>query len=291
MQIALSVIVTCAASETTVTYRQVEDGGDQRHAYANQLLSAALDRTAASHGPYRLLPSPPVSYARARDPSFAAGLDNFVFEMSAHREWEKRLLPIRIPLRKGVIGYRLLLIRAQDQEHYQAITDLGQLRRLRAGQGHAWSDVEVLTGQGFRVVTGTSYEGLFAMLRAGRFDYFPRGLTEVFTEHQRYGAGQMPLAIESDLCLYYPLPRYFYTARGNEAIAARIEQGLELMIADGSFERLWWRQHGEQIAAADLSRRRILRIENPLLADDVPFARPELWYQPGGTVAVSAPGQ
>ena len=91
-----------------------------------------------------------------------------------------RWLPVRVPTRRGLLGFRLLLIRRQRQSEFRNIRSLDELRRFSIGQGFAWSDAEILRSQGLRVETG-SYEGLFRMLAAGRFDCYPRGINEVFT--------------------------------------------------------------------------------------------------------------
>lgn len=47
--------------------------------------------------------------------------------------WEKHALPIYIPIQKGILGYRLLLINQEDLGKFKAIRDVGDLKKLRAG--------------------------------------------------------------------------------------------------------------------------------------------------------------
>ena len=66
-------------------------------------------------------------------------------------EREQALLAIRIPLFKGLIGTRLLLINATDQPRFDQITGGAQLRVLHAGQGHDWPDTDILLHNGYAV--------------------------------------------------------------------------------------------------------------------------------------------
>ena len=89
-------------------------------------------------------------------------------------DYEKQLLPVYFPLDKGLLGYRVFLIRSETQARLelqvkglQEIYDSTVLVR-----GLNWGDVTILRNAGLTVVEGTSYEGLFAMLAAGRFELF-----------------------------------------------------------------------------------------------------------------------
>ena len=94
----------------------------------------------------------------------------------------------------------------------------------------------IMRGNGFAVTTSLHYNALFQMLAMDRFDYFPRGLHEVWNEAQVHrDAG---LRIEKKLMLYYPAPFYFFVNKNDTALAARIARGLTIAQEDGSFDRL-----------------------------------------------------
>src|SRR5690625_967009 len=154
--------------------------------------------------------------------------------LHTNRQRETRLRPIRIPLLKGMIGWRLLLIPEQAQERFSAITHVDQLRKLRTVQGHDWPDALILQHNGFSVIRSANWEGMFRMLALGRVDYFPRGATEVHSE-----IAQFPdhgLAVEQSLVLHYPSAYYFFVARDNDELAEVIEKGLNVDIVNGSFD-------------------------------------------------------
>ncbi|PWF48254.1 hypothetical protein C7C56_012785 [Massilia glaciei] len=102
--------------------------------------------------------------------------------------------------------------------------------------GTQWSDAAIMRSNGYTVTTSLHYDALFPMLALNRFDYFPRGLYEVWNEaevHRDEG-----LRIEKNIMLYYPAPFYFFVNKKDVALAERIERGLKMAQEDGSFDRL-----------------------------------------------------
>src|SRR5690606_14234425 len=102
------------------------------------------------------------------------------------------------------------------------------------GTGSRWVDAEIMRANGLPIISAVDYRSLFKMLRAGRFDYFSRGIYQVQLE-----LGWIPtqgLVMEQRLMLQYPAENYFFVNRSNPALADRIRRGLELALADGSFD-------------------------------------------------------
>ncbi len=159
---------------------------------------------------------------------------------------------------------------------------LADLRQLRAGQGRDWADIPILNAAGIQTVEGSTYDGLFAMLDAGRFDFFSRAADEATREYGERHARHPQLAIEPTLLLHYPLPRYFFLRHDDEGrhLAARIEAGMEIMIKDGTLAALFQRYKHQIIEQSGLRHRRVLNIPNPGLSPETPLSRSELWYDP-----------
>ncbi|MBQ1783557.1 MAG: diguanylate cyclase [Gammaproteobacteria bacterium] len=195
-------------------------------------------------------------------------------------QYEEELRPIHFPVLKGLLGYRIFIIRAGDQHRFSQVNTFDQLKRLTAGQGAFWADTEILRSAGIPVITSVKYPGLFHMLDGGRFDYFPRGAHEPWSE--LVNNRTLPLEVEKELCVYYPLPMYFFVARNNEALAKRIEDGLEQALTDGSFDRYFFANPTIQdvLSKANLQQRRQFRITNPSLSPQTPLDRSELWFDP-----------
>jgi len=189
------------------------------------------------------------------------------------RERERLLLPIRIPMTKGLIGWRIGLVRAYERNRFANIDTLAALRQFAAGQGDDWPDTEILRAAGITVRTVTTYDSLFGLLKAGEVDWLPRSLNEVWTEAAHHPA----LVIEPHLLLRYPTADYFFVNRHNTELAEQVRRGLELALADGSFDALFLEHYGALIKRARLWDRLIIDIPNPLLSEQTPLARKELW--------------
>jgi len=268
-----------AATALKVVYPAPESALDKRSEDLVVLLRSALQHTEASHGPFDLAPASAVASEDRQLLSMEQGLLPNVVWASATADRELRLLPIRIPLRRGLIGYRIALIHRQRQAEFRRIRTLDDLRAYSLGQGPNWPETQMYRQLGFQVHSG-SYEALFRMLVNGRFDLFPRGVNEVYGEVATRAAELPELAVEDSLLIHYPQPYYFFVNRRDPALAQRIEHGLRRMLDDGSFDAHFWRYHGDAIRHARLGERRLLKLDNPLLPRETPLADSRLWFDP-----------
>jgi hypothetical protein len=270
-----------AVAATVVTYPRAISPTDSQYLYDYELLRLALEKTRGEFGPYELRQSAlAMNQARAAEEIIAGSGTINVFARSTSIEHEASMLPIRIPIDKGLISYRVFLIRADAQPRFAAVRTLADLRRLSVGSFITWVDTRVLQDGGFNVVTGDSYEGLFRMLVAGRFDFFSRSVDEAYREYDERKSQLPEMAVEETILLHFPTTRYFFVQRSavGERLARRIEQGLNRMIADGSFDGHFHRYKDPMIERAHLKTRKLFRIPNPYLSPETPLARRELWY-------------
>lgn len=190
-------------------------------------------------------------------------------------EREQRLLPIRIPIDRGLLGWRLLLINPEHRDLFASLS-LDELKNLRSGQEQDWPDYQILRHNGFKITPTTNYQGLFYMLQRGRIAYFPRAITEVLPEIKTQA--QIPLAIAPRWVLYYPAPVYYFVNKQRPELADAIQRGLITAMEDGSMRALFLQHFGESIKRMELDKREIVRLENPLLPAETPLDNPALWY-------------
>jgi ABC-type amino acid transport substrate-binding protein len=259
------------------------DDADSRYEYDWAVLRVALQKTTPRYGPFELKQSTQAMSPQrvAQELLTPSGRIN-VLARATSPELERQYIPVRLPIDKGLLGYRIFLVRSADLPRFAAVHTLDDLRKLRVGQGRDWVDVPILRNAGFTVVEGTSYRGLFAMLSAGRFDWFSRGIDEAQREYIERRPSYPDMAMEPALLLQYPLPLYFFTRRDAEGklLAQRISDGMEMMIKDGSLNTLFQQFKGESIKAGGLTKRRVLHIKNPHLPPETPLSRGELWFDP-----------
>ncbi|MFG6428341.1 hypothetical protein [Roseateles sp. LYH14W] len=207
---------------------------------------------------------------------------DLMWTMTDRQRESSGLLPVRIPIDRGLLGWRLLLVRRSELTQWARVGSLKDLASRLAGQGHDWPDTTILRANGLQVGTSSVYDALFRMLAAGRIDYFPRSVLEIDAE---MAGGRHPeLAIAPDLMLHYPAAAYLFVSPSRPELAAELRTGLEAAVADGSFQRLHREQYGALIKAHPVSPERVLKLSNPLLPPETPTRRRELWLQPGETI-------
>lgn len=270
------------ASPQTLVYPRHLDAVDNRYDYDWLILRTALDKSAAAFGPYDMKQlDETMSPQRVQhELSLPRGRIN-VFACATGRELEQRFLPIRIPIDKGLLGFRVFLVRAADLQRFAAVRSVQDLRGLRAGQGKDWVDIPILRAAGIPVVEG-SWDSLYSMLMAGRFDFYSRGVDEAPRELEENRQRHPQMALEPTVLLHYPLPRYIFVRRDAEGgqLARRIKAGLETMVQDGTLNALFRQHKGPIIERCGLDKRRLLTVPNPFMSPDTPLQRPELWYRP-----------
>lgn len=261
------------AAAEVVRFPRPEFEGDRRFDYALQLLKLGLSKTGVD---YRVELAPIAMNQERQVLELEANRSIDVAPIPSSAEREARLLPIRIPIQKGLLGWRLGLIRKGDQGRFTGITTLEDLKRVRLAQGQEWPDTQILRGNGIEVITAPRYDGLFGMLVGERYDYFPRSVNEIWDELDKHAA---TLEVEPRIALHYYYDAYFMVNQKNTQLAERLRQGLEKAVADGSFDHLFNLYHGERLRKARLDQRTVIELKNPLLTPGTPSDRPELWYQ------------
>lgn len=194
----------------------------------------------------------------------------------ATKEREDMMLPIRICFMKGLMGWRIPLVTKKNSQIFAKVNNLSDLQKFTAGQGYHWTDTKVLLASGIKVERSYEFEFLFRMLGAGRFDYFPRSMMEIWNEFE--GHQEMDIAIDTHIVIHYPAAFYFYVKKGNKELAVVLQRGLEVAIQDGSFDKLFYAFHKKEILQAGLENRRIIELKNPFLTPETPLARKELWF-------------
>lgn len=193
-------------------------------------------------------------------------------------EREARLRAIRLPIDKGLLGWRHAIVQAERFDLFRGVKRLDGLRRFIAVQEASWPDVDILRSNGLRVLTTPNYEQNFAMLARRKADYFPRSVLEYRAELERHR--ESGLIEEPYIALVYPTASYFFVAQENTDLANLITLGLERALRDGSFDRMFYRYHARLLESVGLERRTILQLGNPYFGDTAPLARKELWFRP-----------
>lgn len=276
-------MTVCCAGEMVYLYHPPESKEDVRYDYHWEVLRTVLEKTKKKYGSYTMKPCKNVMNEKRQVHVLKEGEKLTVMVRSASQKFERMFTPVRIPLDKGLIGYRVFLINRNDQPRFSAIKNLEELRKFTVGQGLGWSDVNVWRANGFRVMEGSVYEGLFGMTVSRRFDFFSRGIVEIIEEYEQRKDKMPDLHIEETITVYYPWPIYFYFPKSvqGKKLALRVEEGLLVLFEDPeTFDPIFLKYHGPALKRHDLKNRKIFRIKNPLLTPETPLDDTRLWYDP-----------
>jgi hypothetical protein len=257
-----------------ITYPRPLDTATTIDEYPLQLLSLALDQTGVN---YQLKPSASIqpkgkTLARLQDNREI----NIVWTMT-NPQREKELLPIRIPIFKGLIGWRLFLIRQDMAERFTYIQQLDHLVKLSPLQGRDWPDTKILQSNGFDVITERSQSALIRMLGNAQGDFFPRSIIEIWEELAKSEA-ENQLQIQPSLGIRYPAAIYFFVNKKSVPLARLIEIGLEKAIKNGKFEALFMEKYKAYIDKAQIENRTFYTLVNNFLPEKTPLDRKELWF-------------
>lgn len=240
--------------------------------YELAVLQLLLERTRASHGPYRLAFAPLMSQSRALLQLAGDELD--VATSITTAQHESRALAVRVCLYRGLLGIRLPIALARRRAELERVASLDEARRLRLAQVESWPDTQILKANGWPVQAITRRDSFPELLVRERIDLFALGAIEVYPLVDALPA----LAVLGGWLIAYVAPSYFFVSPRRPELAERLRRGWDLALADGSFAALFEQWLGPQLQRAALPERRWLKLRNPGLPADTPLQDERLWH-------------
>ena len=268
------VVTSGVFGQTRIQYFQ--KGGI--YEYRIKLLELVLAKTAASDGPM-------VAVALEEDVTQARGLTMLkegtidIVSLGTTLEREANYLPVKIDILRGILGYRVSLITKDMQSEFEKIRTLNDFNKFKAGFGAQWGDMAILRENKLNVDGITDAAAIIQMLSAKRIDYFPRGINEAWVELEANKDKYPNLAVESSTAFFYPFPVYFFVNKDNTKLANRIERGLKIALADGSFKELFLKYHKDILAKVNMPRRRLFILSNSTLPTGTPPVDTSWWLE------------
>lgn len=249
-----------------------------RQVYEREILQAALEATRQTHGPWTLREDL-TDYPRAEDEAGVfrvKGFDIFGTVAGNQKLANERKILIPHPLMKGILGYRILIVRKADSQTFAAIKSAEELKKLRMGIPATWADAGLFRHNGYRVVEKGSFDDLFHRLENNEFDYVTFGANEIAGVFSERAAASGKLVIEPSLLVYYPFPLVFYVNPDKSALAERVAAGLQTIGANGELDKIFNRYYGDVLARLNLSGRKRIILENPILPQEMSGFKPAL---------------
>ncbi|WP_016955996.1 hypothetical protein [Catenovulum agarivorans] len=276
MSLVICMFSVAAVSAENIRIVSPQSSFDTSYSYFLGLLELTVERTQAEFGPANIIIAGDVPQGRALR-ELGKLVDVYWAGTSHQRDTD--LLPVTIPLVKGLLGYRMPIIQKDSIATFDKISNLSQLKELTACQGLSWPDTDILEHAGIRVHKNAVYERMFKQVAIGRCDYFPRGIYEGISEVKAREMLYPNLIFYTDLIIYYPFPMYYFVSKQNPMLHKRLTQGLELLIAEGKFEQ-YFKNHpitSKVFPIEQWQKSRIVRLENPILPKGTPVDDKKYW--------------
>lgn len=196
-------------------------------------------------------------------------------------ELERQFVAIPYPIYRGLLGFRIGLVRKSEPDVLQYVEDLADLKHLPICSGSAWPDTRILESNGLLVAKALKYPNLFRMLAAGnRCDVYMRGVMEPFEELSRFSF--LPLAVDKHVLLKYRMPSFFFARKGNKKLASHIGSIIENMYADGTYNDLFFSagEIKQSLDKANLNKRVIFELDTPTITTATKSIPRDWWYEP-----------
>ncbi len=240
--------------------------GDARNDWNTKLITLALEETLEDYGPYEIRETPNMNRARIWKSIVNNRYPNLVMPTAYSSEHLRgnQIDFIPFPVELGLIGYRVCFYPKSKADKISEKLKNGQHRELKYGMHSEWEDAEILRHNGFLVKPIMSYDSLFKMTAAGRFDLFCRSISEIYDEYNNY-KDLDGLAIEQTTVFHYPLPIFFWINTQNTLAKERLYTGFLRAFENGKLLVLFTNHYNEKIAFTNFEDRNIIELENPLL--------------------------
>ncbi len=180
------------------------------------------------------------------------------------------------PITKGLLGYRLLIIKKEKLATFKQVKTHQDLQCLTIGIPATWADADLFRSNNYQVIEEGLFEGIFERLNNNEFDYVALGANEIEQAYQSIKNKKYDLVIEPSLMLYYPFPLVFYVNKNNSKLAQIIENGLMAIAGNGELEKIFHRYYGDIVNRLYMKERLQITLDNPILPNTMQGYRSEL---------------
>lgn len=233
--------------------------------YYLAVIKAALAATESTHGSYQLIfTQEPLSSERKHEllvTGEKVNVDRLV-GFPNQKGAREGLIRVTVPLLNGFMGYRILLIRKEDQPRFQSIKTLEDLTRLPMGFGKGWEG-HVYKYNGFTVAEPLTMDSLLKMLAGKRYFFVPLSAIEIDDHYEIEGTKVDNLVPEQSLLLYMPMPVYFYVSPEYPELAERLTLGMERARANGQMDAIFDAHFGARLKRLGMAKRTLIELSNP----------------------------
>ncbi len=238
---------------------------DARHAYKFELIAKIMEVTRAEYGDYTFVPFGEEPSAKRQALLISEGqILNLLWASPGTVIARADVITIPVDILRGLLGYRICLI---NPAHFPTSDKLTSINQLHIAQGLNWADIEIYKHNDIHPKQAPTFEALFEMLAAKRYECLPLGADEVMYTWRDQKDKFPFLAVEPNLLIYYDYPIYLHISKQFPALAKRVELGLKKLQRNGEFNRLFKQHHAADIAQLNLNQRKIFCLKSPYLPE------------------------
>lgn len=257
-----AVITSIHAYAQDIAKLQIQQLSKSKAAYKVALIQRALEITEPDYGDFTLdVIELTMSGNRIMQSSLEGEMINTIIQ-PGNDLLDKQHLAVRVPVRLGLLNYRLLLVDKGKSHQYEKVTTLAELNQFKAGLGTYWEATKVYKKHHLNMMEVSNTSSIFSMLQKKRFDYLPRGIYEIYDELDSKQNASKTIIIEPTIALYMPMYTYVYISPKAPRLANRLENGLQKLLLNGEIEQLLYKHYADEINRTNLDSRKIISIES-----------------------------
>ncbi len=194
---------------------------------------------------------------------------------------EKRFIPVRFPIFRGLLGMRIGLIHQKDSQLLSSVQSKADLMRFKICTGKTWPDTNILDANGLVTAKSIKYPNIFEMMLAGnRCHFFARGVMEPFAEVASHP--ELPLTVDSHIMLRYRMPYMLFVSKSNPDLAEHLLEIMTEIFDEGLYDEMFFNDSEIKavLSQANLKNRVIIDLENPYLTGETRSIPERFFYNP-----------
>ncbi|EJL9432804.1 ABC transporter substrate-binding protein [Vibrio cholerae] len=194
---------------------------------------------------------------------------------------EKRFIPVRFPIFRGLLGMRIGLIHQKDSQLLSSVQSKADLMRFKICTGKTWPDTHILDANGLVTAKSLKYPNIFEMMLAGnRCHFFARGVMEPFAEVASHP--ELPLTVDSHIMLRYRMPYMLFVSKSNPDLAEHLLEIMTEIFDEGLYDEMFFNDSEIKavLTQANLKNRVIIDLENPYLTVETRSIPERFFYNP-----------
>jgi len=273
------VSVVFAYEKKVISVGSAQSDSDATHSYYLGVIKLALSKINNKNGYKVTVNSTILTQGRSiLELERKNGLVN-IYQTGTNKLREQKLIPIRVPLLKGTLGYRIPVIHKDNVKVFDNIKSIEDLSTLVACQGEHWPDSDILEENNLKVLRNANFHSMYLQVQRKYCDYFLRAIIEAYPEIAAHKRELNDLLIYDKLLIMYPFPMYFFVSPHSPQLALDIEKGLRIAIEDGSFDD-YFRNNEKTKHLFPLQKWKNavkIKLSNKLLPEKTPVSVSKLW--------------